>query len=158
MLIGTLDTMEKERSAYPKVIWDALIYLKEHDFSKMPDGNYPMGDMGITAKLQHYSTRPMEECIPEAHEEFIDIQFIVEGEEALGWCPLSPDLVVEHAYDREKDVIFYKTLIPESSVVLFPGSFAVLYPVDVHRPCCALDEPEPVCKVVVKVPVSMVDE
>ena len=155
MLIGTLDTMEKEKSAYPEPIWEALEYLRQQDFSKMEDGKYPIGTQGITANLQHYQTRPIEDCKPEAHEKYIDIQFMVEGEEALGWCPLSPDLVEAKSYDHDKDVIFYETLVPESSVILFPGSFAVLYPVDVHRPCCALDEPESVFKVVVKVPVEL---
>ena len=156
MLIGTLDTMEQEKSAYPAAIWEALEYLKTHDFTKMEDGKYPIGTQGITVNLEHYHTRPMENCQPEAHEKYIDIQFMVAGEESLGWCPLSPDLVVAKSYDHEQDVIFYETLVPESSVILFPGSFAVLYPVDVHRPCCALDEPELVCKAVVKVPVELV--
>ena len=156
MLIGTLDTMEKERSVYPEAIWESLEYLKTQDFTKMADGKYPIGDRGIVANVQRYMTRPTEECKPEAHEKFIDIQFVVEGEESLGWCPMSPDLVVAKSYDHGKDVIFYETLVPESSVILFPGSFAVLYPVDIHRPCCSLGDPERVCKVVVKVPVELV--
>ena len=156
MIIGTIDTMMPEKLSYPAAIWEALEYLSSQDFTKMSDGKYSFGDKGMTATLQRYMTRPSEECRPEAHEKFIDIQFMVDGEEFLGWCPLSPDLVVHESYDKEKDVVFYESLIPDSSVVLFPGSFAVLYPGDVHRPCCALDEPEQVVKVVVKVPVELV--
>ncbi len=156
MVIGSIETIEKEKLSYPPAIWDALVYLKTQDFSKMADGKYPVGDKGITAIVQHYKTRPVEKCLPEAHEKFIDIQFLVDGEEALGWCPLSPDLVVAENYDKDKDIVFYKSLVPDSSVILVPGSFAVLYPLDVHRPGCALDEPEPVSKVVVKVPVELV--
>ena len=153
MLIGTIETMELERIVYPPAILEALDFLKEHDFANMEDGKYPIGDKGSVANLQRYITRPIEECRPETHVVYADIQYIVEGEEELGWCPLSPDLVITQEYDAEKDVTFYERLLPESSVVLFPGSFAVLYPADVHRPCGAIDEPAPVTKVVVKVPV-----
>lgn len=156
MIIGTLDTMMTEKQSFPAAILEALAYLGSQDFMNMPDGKYPIGDKGMTANLQRYTTRSFEECRPEAHKKFIDIQFMVDGEEFLGWCPLSPDLVVTTSYDKEKDIVFFEELIPESSVVLFPRSFAVLYPGDVHRPCCAFDEPEQVVKVVVKIPVELV--
>ncbi len=156
MVIGSIETIEREKLSYPPAIWEALKYLSTQDFSKMADGKYSIGDKGITVSLQHYKTRTLEECRPEAHEKYIDIQYMVEGEEALGWCPLSPDLVVSQSYDNDKDIIFYETLVPDSSVILVPGSFAVLYPLDVHRPCCELDGPEDVFKVVVKVPVGLV--
>ena len=55
------------------------------------------------------------------------------------------------------DVTFYEKLVPDSNLVLLPGSFAVLYPEDVHRPCCAVERgPAPVTKVVVKVSVDLV--
>lgn len=156
MIIGTIETMMPEKLSYPAAICEALEYLSTQDFFKMKDGKYSVGDKGVTAILQRYTTRPVEECRPEAHEKFVDIQFMVDGEESLGWCPLSPDLVVSEEYNGDKDIVFFEELIPESSVVLFPGSFAVLYPGDVHRPSCALDEPHPVVKVVVKVPVELV--
>ena len=42
--------------------------------------------------------------------------------------------------------------------MLSARNFAVLYPVDVHRPCGSLDEEKPlkVTKVVVKIPVELV--
>jgi len=38
-----------------------------------------------------------------------------------------------------------------------PGSFAILLPNDVHRPCCAVDQPMPIRKVVVKVRVALLN-
>jgi len=156
MMIGTIDLIEAEQAAYHPAIAEALHYLAEHDFTKMEDGKYPIGEHGIVANLQRYQTRPEKDCKPESHQEFVDIQYVVEGEEYLGWCPLSPDLIVTEDYDAERDVMFYQSLIPDSSVMLFPGSYAVLYPVDVHRPCIALEDgPGPVTKVVVKIPVDI---
>jgi YhcH/YjgK/YiaL family protein len=38
-----------------------------------------------------------------------------------------------------------------SQFVLMPGIFAVFYPDDAHMPCCFVDKPEQVRKIVIKV-------
>lgn len=154
MFIGTIETLESSHVEYPAAIRQALEYLRAHDFKQMADGAYDVAP-GIRANVQRYQTKPVAECRPEAHEKYVDIQYIVEGEEYMGWCPLSPDLEVSEAYDAGKDVGFYAKLVPDSDIVLTPGGFAVLYPEDVHRPKGAVDgEPVQVTKVVVKVPVD----
>ena len=67
---------------------------------------------------------------------------------------------VSTPYDEKTDVAFYKDLLPESSVMLADRNYAVLFPLDVHRPCGSLDEDNPsqVTKVVVKIPVKLVLE
>ena len=64
---------------------------------------------------------------------------------------------VPEAHDEARDIIFYRALIPESSILLKAGSYAVLYPEDVHRPgVSVLDEyPADVTKVVVKIDLEL---
>ena len=144
-------------AVYPPVLQEVLEYLRSRDFRDVADGDYPIGQEGCVAKVQRYTTRPMDECRPETHVRFVDVQYLADGEEYLGWCPMSPDLVETEPYDEARDVTFYRALVPESNVALFPGSFAVLYPMDVHRPCCAIEDDccVPVVKVVVKIPVEL---
>ena len=158
MFIGNIDASgSMTHGAYPEAIRRALDYLSANDFKKMKDGKYPVEGEAMFALVQRYDTRLLESCRPEAHQKFVDIQYVVEGEEYLGWCPFSPDLKAVAPYDEKRDVTFYERLVPESNLVLLPGSFAVLYPEDVHRPCCAVDdEPSPVTKVVMKVSVDLV--
>ena len=61
------------------------------------------------------------------------------------------------AYDEEKDIAFYESLVPDSTIIMSKGNFAVLYPEDVHSPCGALDDdaPEDVVKVVVKISIDL---
>ena len=155
MLIGRVENIDNENISYHSVIKKVLQYLKETDFKQMTDGDYKFEEDGIIVKLQRYETRSPMLCKPETHNKYIDIQFIVEGAECVGWCPLSPDLKISEPYDSEKDVTFYEKLIPESSVILSDRHFAVLYPDDVHRPCGYVDElPAKVTKVVVKIPLK----
>ena len=157
MFIGKIDNIDDKSSEYNSTLKEVLEYLRVTDFSKMAEGAYSIGSKNVTAKLQRYETRPAHECKPETHVKFIDVQFVAEGEEALGWCPLSPDLKITEDYNFAKDVTFYQKLVPESCVVLSARNFAVLYPVDVHRPCCSVDEDNPskVTKVVVKIPIEL---
>lgn len=158
MFIGSMDTLDTGYEQYNKIILDTLNYLKNHDFSGMADGRYAVDDK-IFFNLNRYKTKEIDECRPECHRKYIDIQYMAKGEECLGWCPLSPDLTELAPYDADKDVVFYKELIPESCIILTQGSFAVLYPEDVHRPCMYVDEPgEPVTKIVVKIPVALLEE
>ncbi len=157
MFIGNIDVKNPAYGTYPEAIQRALDYLRSHDFTKMEDGTYPIEGEKMYAKVQRYETRLMESCRPESHQKFIDIQYVAEGEEYLGWCPFSPDLRTAAPYDAKNDVAFYEELVPESNLVLLAGSFAVLYPDDVHRPCGAIeDEPGHVTKVVIKVSVELI--
>ena len=51
-------------------------------------------------------------------------------------------------------MIFYEEPEYSGSVVLTPGDLIVVSPEDAHKPRVALDQPEPVRKVVVKVRVK----
>ena len=160
MFVGNIDNIDKDGGDFHPVIYAVLEYLRVTDFKNILDGDYPMPHTDFIVKVQRYQTRSIEDCYPEAHKKFIDVQFVTEGEEVLGWCPLSPDLKIIKPYNEKTDVTFYESLLPESSVMLADRNYAVLFPLDVHRPCGSLDDdcPSQVTKVVVKIPVKLVLE
>lgn len=156
MVIGNIKEADTGFKKYPKRIREALAFLNETDFTKIPDGRIDIDD-GMYANLQRYDTRVPESGKPEAHRKYVDVQFIAEGEEELGWCPINPDLVPVAPYDADKDLIFYQDLVPASTMPLRCKDFAILYPNDVHRPCGSLyAEPAKVTKVVVKIAVDSI--
>ena len=153
MMTGIIGVSKDEQKGYSAALTKALAFLRSQDFRSMSEGRHEIDGDKIFALLSRYTTRPQAECVPEAHRKFVDIQYVAEGEEFLGWCPMSPDLVEMEPYDEARDIIFYRALIPESSILLKAGSYAVLYPEDVHRPgVSVLDEyPADVTKAVVKI-------
>ena len=160
MFIGNIDNIDGEESEFHPIIFEVLKYLRETNFETFKDGSYPVENCkNCVARVQRYKTKSVETCRPEAHEKFIDVQYIFKGEEILGWCPLSPDLKVSESYNSENDVVFFEEILPDSTVVFGEKNYAVLFPLDVHRPCGSVEEdnPEEVLKVVVKVPVSAVE-
>lgn len=130
----------------------SLKYLKDTDFSAMENGRYEVIEGKVFALVQDYTSKPESEGKFEAHKKYIDIQFIVKGEEKIGKGILE-DFEETTPYDEEKDIVF---LAPKEDakiefIKLKEDEFAIFTPNDVHMPALAIDEPAYVKKVVVKV-------
>jgi len=59
-------------------------------------------------------------------------------------------------YSPEKDLALYRAPERFSSALLRPGAFAVLWPHEAHRPGVAVDKPDRVRKMVVKIRLAAV--
>lgn len=131
-------------------VYDALKFLSETDFSKIKLGRYELDGDNIFYMVQSYDTDP-DKTISEAHKKYIDIQYMVEGEEIIGVADISEDKELTEAKE-ENDVWFYNC--KTEPLVLSAGKYMVLYPNDLHCPGVATNGTAMTCrKVVVKVKV-----
>lgn len=135
----------------PGIYW-GLNYLKNTDFSTMENGKYEISENKVWAIVQDYNSKPESEGKFEAHRKFVDIQFIVEGEELIGIGNVD-DFEVETEYDEEKDITF---LTPKEGTKtefkkVIAGEYMILMPKDAHMPSIAIDSPGFVKKVVLKI-------
>ncbi|MCA0756084.1 YhcH/YjgK/YiaL family protein [Paenibacillus sp. N4] len=153
MIIGDIKHMDQERHIYPEAIRKALEHLQSGGLSGKEPGKYELEEGGLMfALVQRIVTKPSGEQRLESHETYVDVQFVVSGEERIDVIKLSDQLVIEEQDLAGRDVVFYERKEKlESSLVLTPGQFAVFYPSDVHRPCCSVDGPGEVKKVVIKI-------
>ncbi|MBD3248783.1 DUF386 family protein [Candidatus Woesearchaeota archaeon] len=150
MIYGKLDTDHKEIENLAK-IKKAIDYLKETDLSALElKKKYPIED-GIFIFTDEYLTSSKEEKNPESHKKYIDVQYIIEGEESIG---VSFKGYHSSGYDPEKDVTFYKDVEDEKYFTLNKGKFTVFFPEDIHRPGCNVKEKNKVKKAVVKITVN----
>jgi YhcH/YjgK/YiaL family protein len=106
----------------------------------------------IFAIFQSYSSKLPDDTKIEGHKEYIDIQYIFSGEERI-LLASEKDIVSPDPYNSEKDVYFPKVK-NSSNIQLRKGDAAILFPEDLHGPCCCIDKPMPVEKVVIKVAVN----
>src|SRR4029078_13029078 len=67
----------------------ALNYLRSTDLGSLEPGTYEISGMDVHAKVVHYQTKPKEEGVWETHHKYIDVQYVIEGEELFGWAPLA---------------------------------------------------------------------
>jgi YhcH/YjgK/YiaL family protein len=110
-------------------------------------------DAGSVVFEQVYLTRDRQACFFESHRKYIDVQFILEGEEIVDLSPIS-GLEVEMPYREEKDVIKYRDGGPGLRLHLRAGEAAVFFPEDGHMPGQAATAPSLVRKAVIKVPLA----
>ena len=123
-------------------------FLKNTDLINAETGKYEIDGTNVYAIVSEYESKAHQDCRPEAHRTYADIQYIVSGREAIGFVTLNNQTVTSE-YNPDKDIIFFSgetTQLPVEA-----GMFAVFFPQDVHRPCMQIDGPEKVKKVVVKV-------
>ena len=109
---------------------------------------------GVYAMESVYRTRTRGDCFFESHRRYIDVQALVEGEEAIEVTGIDR-LRVTVDYVPDKDLVKYADSDFASRLRLVPGDLVILFPPDGHMPCLRLAEPAPVLvrKTVVKVPV-----
>ena len=114
-------------------------------------GRYELDGDNVFVIAQRYQSKPLAEGKWESHRNYIDIQFVAEGVERIGWAPISR-LILSEPYHETKDIAFYQG---EGDFVTVPaGSFVILFPEDAHMPGIAVGTPAPVTKIVIKVRVS----
>ena len=125
-------------------------FLQTTKLDELPDGRLPLDGDRLFAIVAHDQGRGRDEAILEAHRKYIDIQYVISGNELIGWQPLATCRSVKQEYNSETDLAFFLDR-PSSWFELAPRSFAVFFPEDAHAPLAAQG---PVHKVVVKVAVN----
>lgn len=152
MYVTTIKTIHENMLPRTKAMEKIVDFLETFDFKKLVEGeDYPIDGDNIFARIQYYDSMPVEKCKAEKHERYVDIVYMVEGVEHIGWCPYCPNLEVIEPYNEKNDVTFYKELVPDNYVLVEAGTLVVISTNDVHRPCVRHgEEPSKVMKVVIK--------
>jgi len=99
---------------------------------------------------QVYTTKERNNCFFESHRQYIDVQFILEGEEIIEVVD-NQRLKIATSYNSEIDLIKYFTPMLQTQIVLKKGDLAIFYPEDAHMPSICTSSPLKVVKTVVKV-------
>jgi len=126
---------------------NAFEFLGRNDLSQLPDGRHEIAGERLFAAIARDQGRGREKSLLEFHRKYIDIQFVIDGADSIGWLPTVKCERIATPYDPEKDLGFYYDR-PDTWLGLFAGYFAVFHPDDAHAP---LATEAPVHKAIVKV-------
>lgn len=138
----------------PAAIEKALNFLRTTDFRQLSPGVVEIEGKDIFAQIIDLTTRDMVDNQPEVHRRYLDIQFLAWGEEKIGIAIDTGNNDISESLLEQRDIIFYRNSENESFIEMVPGSYAVFFPQDVHRPACNKTRATPIRKVVVKVAVA----
>ena len=112
---------------------DGFAFLRSADLARLPDGRHEIDGERLFAIMSRDRGRGREQSLLEAHRRYIDVQFVIGGEDCIGWSPISDCRRVSSPYDAERDLeLFFER--PATWLAVGPGTFAVFYPEDAHAP------------------------
>jgi uncharacterized protein, YhcH/YjgK/YiaL family len=138
----------------PAAIEKALNFLRTTDFHTLSPGVMEIEGKEIFAQVIDLTTRDAQENRPEVHRRYLDIQFLAWGEEKIGIAIDTGNNEISESLLEQRDIIFYHHSENESFIEMIPGSYAIFFPQDVHRPACNKNQPTPIRKIVVKVAIA----
>lgn len=127
-------------------------FVNDNDLVKMKAGHYVIDGMELYMNIDEYRTQPFEQRKYEAHEEYVDVQCILSGQESI-FIEHVRDLRVKDSYDPERDIAFLEDGKKPVRFDLHEGDFMVIYPGEAHKPCVVLEQECEVKKAVFKIKV-----
>ncbi|QWT42411.1 YhcH/YjgK/YiaL family protein [Dickeya dadantii] len=155
MIICDQQDWGREKYALHPIIHQAIDYISTTDFTAMATGKYDIIPGKMFCLLQEFTTEPADERLAESHFKFVDIQYLLQGEETIGVARGSRDNTVIEDKSEHHDIVFYRDIQNESFISLTPGMFAVFFPEDLHRPCCQSQGQSFIRKAVIKIHISL---
>ncbi|QLG89646.1 YhcH/YjgK/YiaL family protein [Chitinibacter bivalviorum] len=141
----------------PAAIERALNYLRSTDFSQLATGRHPIEGDQMIAIVQTPQTQPWETGMPEFHRRYIDIQYLLEGEEIIGFGVAQPELPLATDQLAERDIAFVHPIADESRLHLKPGMFAIFFPGELHKPCRCVQQSQLIKKIVIKIDAALLN-
>ena len=148
MIIDNFENLKRYISVN-KYFDKAFEYILSTDFSALNVGGYEVDGDNIYANVDEYETKLVSK--PEYHKKYIDIQFLVNGSEYIGYTSVE-NLLEKEEFNEDKDIGFGLGVV--DFIKMKPTKFMILFPEDAHQPCMADGKPQKVKKIVVKVKVD----
>ena len=146
MIIDKLSNAKLYYGVHPR-IQKGLEFLSEHDLNSISPGKYEIDGLNMFVLIEEYETIPKEQGRWESHLKYADIQYMISGQERMGYSNIEGMSVVER---HEKKDHFYLEGAGDLLLVK-QGSFAIFLPEEAHMPEIANSAPQYIKKAVVKV-------
>ncbi|SPT69899.1 Toxin-antitoxin biofilm protein TabA [Anaerobiospirillum thomasii] len=149
----------KDDAFLPPPVKKALHFLRNTDLLKLNAGEVEIVGREIYAQIIDMQTKDKDLCPLESHRRYIDIQYLASGREKIGFAPDLGTAQPLKSHLPARDIIFYQSVEHEGIIEMTPGSYAMFFPYDIHRPGINFEENVPldIRKVVVKVDINLLN-
>ncbi len=147
MILDKLDNAMRYGGLHPR-FRQAFDWLRVQNPAALALGRNEIDGDALYASVMRENGRGQAAARYESHRRYIDIQYLAEGTDLMGWAHLEGTLK-GLGYDSTRDLEFYAE--PPCLWVSVPtGHFTVFFPEDAHAPLAGT---APMLKIVVKVAV-----
>ena len=127
---------------------EALEFLRTPGIAALAPGRHDLRGEDLFVGVSEGITVAEEETPWEVHKKYIDLHYVVEGGEWMGYAPLHRMRQIR-GYDAPEDCALYEG--EGNFLRVSAGMFVVFNVTDVHKPDIHLGEPERFKKIVVKI-------
>jgi YhcH/YjgK/YiaL family protein len=128
----------------------AFEFLESPSNASKAPGRYALEGDRLYATIVEDKTRAIETAQFEEHRKYIDVHYLIRGQELIGSANPS-SMKVAKPYSPEVEAALYERPAKYKRLLLKPGEFTVFFPGQAHMPGCYVDKSEGIRKVVVKI-------
>lgn len=153
MILDKIENMPVYKDLLPGIV-TALEKAAAYTPDQYPGGRVDVDGDNLFLLLNTYETHPAEDALFEAHQKYIDVMYMVEGEEIIYVKPTHKLSDITKPYDGQIDALLASLDRDAAPVRLTEGSFIVLFPQDAHAPACCDKVPQTVKKIIAKVKIG----
>jgi biofilm protein TabA len=114
----------------------AFEFLARTELASLATGKYELQGERLFVLINRDPGRGHEGARLEAHRKYIDIQFLVDGSEEIGWRPTAECQQLSDPYVESRDIMFFADA-PQTWIQLPAGKYMIFYPEDAHAPLAA---------------------
>jgi YhcH/YjgK/YiaL family protein len=125
------EEMYRQYNANP-AYWDKVFaFLQDTDLKTLSAGRHEIDGDNVYAMVTEAPTKDLDSTKFESHRKYIDVQYVIDGEEKIAVEPVE-GATVTVPYDDTKDIAHYSG--EGKTYTATPGTFFIFFPTDAHRP------------------------
>lgn len=147
MIYGNVKNKD-EYSFLPQNLKKCFDYIQNNDLSNLEKGSYDIDGKDLFVNIVEYETTTEDNRFWEAHKNYLDLHFIINGEEIINVNFIDN---MEQKPFVEKDDFLPLEGNKKSSIVLQKDDFLICYPNDAHMTAIQVEKPTNIKKAIFKV-------
>lgn len=126
----------------------ALTFIETADVSSLTLGRHEIDGDNIFAIVSEYFTTEKNNGLLEAHNQYIDLQYLIEGFENIGVATYTNQKPIK-AYNIKDDCFLYNEAYQQ--IYIKKGMFVIFFRDDIHLPGLVAKEAARVKKIIIKI-------
>ncbi len=150
MIFGSVKNLD-QFSFLENSIKECFAYANTHDLKSFETGCHEIDGDRFFVNIVEYETTTAENRFWEAHKDYLDIHFMICGEEQIDLNFIQNMELKEYV---KKDDFLPMDGDKNANVILRDNDFLVCYPCDAHRTAIAITEPKKIKKAIFKVKIE----
>lgn len=150
MIFGNINHL----SDYPfldSAVKECFEYIKTHDLLTYEKGSHPIDGDRLYVNIAEYETTTPENRFWEAHKQYLDLHFMLKGEERVDVAFI--ENMEQKPYVAQDDFLPLEGA-PVLSAALHENDFLICYPQDGHMTGLAVNEPVKLKKAIFKIRIA----